>query len=139
MGTNNDGSRLRALHPFYKIMAGDTLWELFIESGFTEDECGPLLDKSIEQMHEVLDLMRAVEKKEAQGFVYTAGQGKLCSACGSLVGKKVEGGDLFQMLPPFAVGCPLSCRVLKDEDKDLPEADPEKIMRSLVCQEFDRS
>lgn len=128
--------RLRNLHPLYTTVSGAVLWELFLELGYCDEECGSLLDSHVGAMHNILDIMLALESGEAVGYVYTAEDStRLCENCKALVGKKVITGA-FTSLPPFAVGCPLSCKPLAQDDLTLERADIAAVRYGFCCDTF---
>lgn len=133
------GRRLRGLHPLYGTLSGDVLWELFLELGFAEEECGNLLDGCVAEMQQVISVMRQLETDKAAGYVYTAKNPEsLCAHCAGLVNTKVV-TQSFEALPPFAVGCGLGCRVLDEGETSLAEADVSGVRYRLYCEKFGRN
>lgn len=128
--------RLRSQHPLYTKLSGAVLWELFLELGYAEEECGDLLDAHVDVMFDVVSVMRSLESDEAVGYVYTSEHAEqLCEACANLLGKKMI-TRTFTALPPFGVGCALRCKALAKDDPTIPQADISKGPYCFCCDRF---
>lgn len=128
--------RLRNLHPLYTKLSGAVLWELFLELGYSEEQCGQLLDHHINTMFDVVSVMHGLETGEAVGYVYTTKNSEqLCAMCANLVGKKVI-TQSFSALPPFGVGCALRCEALAQDDRTIPLAEPFQGAYCFCCDNF---
>lgn len=128
--------RLRSEHPLYTKLSGAVLWELFLELGYDEEECGGLLDAHIDVMFDVVSVMESLESEEAVGYVYTSEHPeRLCEECAHLLGKKLITRK-FTALPPFGVGCALRCKALMKDDPAIPKADITKEPYCFCCDTF---
>ena len=107
---------LRSRHPLYTKLSGDVIWELFEENGYDADTCGKAMDNFIEDMYAVLSVMDNLENGHGSCFGYIL-KAQGCEQCASLEGKALFASHDWKIfLPPFAVGCALTCKVMDEED-----------------------
>lgn len=120
--SSEESRALRSRHPLYTRLSGDVIWGLFEESGLDEEACGRAMDDFIADMMEILPVMDRLERGEAEYFVFRV-KGTACDRYASLDGKAVAvaNQDWRRFLPPFAVGCAVSCRALNEAEL-APEA-----------------
>lgn len=138
--SSEESRALRSRHPLYTRLSGDVIWGLFEESGLDAEACGKAMDDFIADMMEILPAMDRLERQEAEYFVFRL-KASACDRCASLDGKAVAvtNPNWRRLLPPFAVGCAVSCRAL-DEAELAREActvvqpeDLETPERKLIC------
>ncbi len=108
---------LRNRHPLYGRLSGEAVWVLLQECGLDEMGIDRFMDGLFVEMRTTIVLMDALERGAAKGFCYEA-VWPLCPACASLAGRIVFAAktDWLRLLPPFAVGCGLRCRLVREED-----------------------
>lgn len=107
--------QLRNQHPLYQKLSGDVIWVLYEERGFDAEACGKAMDEFIATMHSTVAVMQALDNGTAQHF---AVQGEpRGEQCGAAIGQSIstDSPQWRECLPPYAVGCSLSCRVIETD------------------------
>lgn len=110
------GRELRRRHPLFSRLSGDVIWALYEDLGYDAEACGRAMDDFIARMHTVLEAVDRLEKGEARYFALE----NIPPGCVAALPRKGEalcahGVGWQQLLPPYAVGCPVTVRVLADE------------------------
>ncbi len=107
-----ESRELRNRHPLYARLSGDVIWALFEELGYDDEQCGQALDAAIAQMHHVLAVMRRLENDPTAYFVLRGDP--VCECCAPLLRGAFPAARPAwrRFLPPFAVGCRMSCEIL---------------------------
>lgn len=123
--------QLRNQHPLYTKLSGDVVWLLYEERGYDAKACEQAMDAFIATMHSTLAVMHSIESGAAHHFIV---QGKpCCTQYRHLAGKifAASGPNWREYLPPYAVGCPLTCRLLAATE--LPALHAKQDIRPPSC------
>jgi hypothetical protein len=124
---------LRATHHLYKRVSGEIVWALLEENGINTDYASVFLDDFLSEMHYLISVMDQLEKNTDAFFTFVAHEA-VCASCNPFVGKIVSAGDADwrKCLPPFAVGCHITCQILSaDEIQALsPEEKQSRLCRT---------
>lgn len=117
--TSARGRELRGRHPLYARLSGDVVWVLFEDLGLDAEACGRAMDEFIAQMGRVLEAMDCLDRGEARSFVL-GNVPETCACCRSLAGHTLSasGQAWTELLPPFAVGCPVECLPLQTDEAE---------------------
>ncbi len=109
--SSEEKKALRNRHPLYTRLSGDVVWALFEDLGYDPERCGEAMDAFIAEMHHTLAVMRRLETDAA---AYLVLRGKLCERCALLADQALSAAnpDWRRFLPPFAVGCRITCDAL---------------------------
>jgi len=105
---------LRNAHHLYKRIGGAVVWGLLEECGLGDGTyAGVFLDEYLKEMSYIISVMEELEKGESVFFTFFVHEPG-CAWCTSIAGKIISIGDADwrNCLPPFAVGCRMSCRTL---------------------------
>lgn len=110
--SSEESKELRNRHPLYARLSGDVVWALFEELGYDDEQCGRAMDAVIAQMHHVLAVMRRLESDPTAHFVLRGDPA--CERCAPLMRAAFPATHPAwrRFLPPFAVGCRMSCEAL---------------------------
>ncbi len=117
--TSEEKKRLRNIHPLYKRLSGDVVWALLQENGFDDNVAGKLMDAVLDEMHGVVAAMSAVERNPQMSLTLKA-KGPVCERCAVFHGTVLSSVNpqWIDFLPPFAVGCQMTCEVTSPHAKD---------------------
>ena len=104
---------LRDAHHLYRRISGAVVWGLLEECGLDDTYASAFLDAHLKEMHYILTVMDACERGDAAYFTFFVHEPG-CAWCTTYADKIVAIGDADwrNCLPPFAVGCRMSCRAL---------------------------
>ena len=104
---------LRDAHHLYRRISGSVVWGLLEECGLDDTCVSAFLDEHNKEMHYIISLMEECERGETTFFTFFAHEPG-CAWCTSYADKIISIGDAGwrNCLPPFAVGCRMSCCAL---------------------------
>ena len=128
---------LRNAHRLYKRIGGAVIWGLLEECGIGDDAyASAFLDEHLKEMSYTISVMEELELGEAGYFTFFVHEPG-CVWCTSFTDKiiSVDDVDWRNCLPPFAVGCRMSCRTLSALEIQALPAD-EKASRLIMAHDF---